>query len=144
MDEYREKADRMDRLLGREDGNGRVRRRLDQFGDLIGLVFVQFNEGSEDVNMLLDKMADCRVNKVAHMKGKQKAEQEKGVVVGQLRRNLSTVCVRAASQFLIYRMHQCGEGARLANKRRETNLNLERVMRVDRERQFVARIRGSF
>ena len=37
MEEYRKKAGDMDQLLG-EVGQGRVRRRLDQFGDLIGLV----------------------------------------------------------------------------------------------------------
>ena len=38
MGEYRSKADVMDRLLGAEEGEGRVRRRLDQFGELKGLV----------------------------------------------------------------------------------------------------------
>ena len=38
MGEYQEKAEKVDRLLGEEEGRGRVRRRLDQFGPLIGIV----------------------------------------------------------------------------------------------------------
>jgi hypothetical protein len=64
MDEYREKADNMDQLLG-EEGQGRVRRKLDQFGDLLGLVVGRFNEVSNDVNNLIEIMADSRVNMVA-------------------------------------------------------------------------------
>ena len=59
MEEYREKADDMDTLLG-EEGQGIVRRRLDQFGVLVGLVVGQFNEASDDINMLLEQMADSR------------------------------------------------------------------------------------
>ena len=43
MEEYREKAEKMDKLLDGGDKN-RVRRRLDQFGQL---VVGQFNEVSE-------------------------------------------------------------------------------------------------
>ena len=44
----------MDRLLGEEEeGKGRMRRRLDQFGELIGLVSGLFNEASNDTLMLL-------------------------------------------------------------------------------------------
>ena len=54
MEEYRGKADKVDRLLGEEEeGKGRMRRRLDQFGELIGLVSGLFNEASNDTLMLL-------------------------------------------------------------------------------------------
>ena len=46
MGEYRVKADNMDRLLGKTEGVGRVRSRLGQFGDLVGLVASQFNKVS--------------------------------------------------------------------------------------------------
>ena len=64
MSEYRGKADTMDQLLG-EEGGGRVRRRLDQFGDLLGLVVGRFNEVSNDLNNLIDMMAESRVALVA-------------------------------------------------------------------------------
>jgi len=44
MEEYR--------LLG-EEGDGRLRRKLDQFGDLLGLVVCRFRKASNDLNNLL-------------------------------------------------------------------------------------------
>ena len=64
------------------------------------------------------------------------------MIVGQLRRQLSTVCIRAASQCLLDRMHQCGDGAALAARRREMNLVLEERMRVEREVQWLSKLRG--
>ena len=47
MGEYQRKADRMDNLLGEGGGGGRVRRRLDLFGELITVVVGKHNELSE-------------------------------------------------------------------------------------------------
>ena len=66
MEEYRKKAEYLDRLIG-EQGQGRVRRRLDQFGDLVGIVVGQFNEVSGDIHMMLEQMADSRVAVVGHV-----------------------------------------------------------------------------
>ena len=54
MEEYRKKADNMDTLMG-EDKQKRVRKKLHQFGKLVGLVVGQFNEVSDDVHMLLSR-----------------------------------------------------------------------------------------
>ena len=70
MEEYRKKASKMDSLLGVEGGN-RVRRKLDQFGDLVGLVVGQFNEVSNNTHMLMVKMADSRVALVSRREGSQ-------------------------------------------------------------------------
>ena len=43
MAEYQAKADRMDTLLGEAGGGGRVRRRLDLFGELITVVVGKYN-----------------------------------------------------------------------------------------------------
>ena len=129
MGEYREKADKMDRLIGEEsdNGQGRVRRQLDQFGELVGLVVGQFNEISNDTHQLIDEMAKSRVEKVARLEGRQISGHEKGLVVGQIRRQLST---------------KCGDGAALAAKRREVNLREEEHMRREREIQWICRTRG--
>ena len=74
----------------------------------------QFNEVSDDVHMLLEQMADSRVNLVSRREGKQMSDQERAVVVGQLRRQLSTASIRAASLCLLDRVHQFGEVAALA------------------------------
>ena len=93
--------------------------------------------------MLLDMMADMRVSKVARMEGRSRSDEEKGLIVGQLRRQLSTASLRAAMSCLLDRMHQCGEGGSLAAKRRETNHREEIFMRNDREKYWVARVRGA-
>ena len=48
-----------------EKGTGRVRRRLEQFGELIGIVSGLFNEASSDTLMVMDVMATSRVEKLA-------------------------------------------------------------------------------
>ena len=87
-------------------------------------------------------MADSRVATVARREGRQLSDQEKGVVVGQLRRQLSTASMRAASFCLLDRMHQCGQGASMVAKRREKAHHMEGVMRQEREVQWLAKLRG--
>ena len=97
MGEYQEKAEKVDRLLGEEEGRGRVRRRLDQFGPLIGIVTGAFNEVSSDTMMLLDLMATSRVDKLARATGlsSPKQEVEKGRVQVELRVQLSISSLHA-------------------------------------------------
>ena len=73
---------------------------------------------------------------------RQLSDHGKGVVVGQLRRQLSTASIRAASNCLLDRMHQCGQGAQMAAKRREGSAWLEEVMKNEREVQWLAKLRG--
>ena len=106
------------------------------------MVVGQVNEVSVDVHMMLEQMADSRVAVVGRREGRQVSDQEKGVVVGQLRRQLSTAAIRAASLCLLDRMHQCGEGAGLAARRREVNHQLEARMKEERQVQWLAKLRG--
>ena len=92
--------------------------------------------------MLLEQIADSRVAGMTRRDGMQLAEHERGVVIGQLRRQLSTVAMRAGTQCLLGRMHQCGQGAAMAAKRREVNLKVEEMMRREREIQWLAKVRG--
>ena len=144
MGEYRAKADRMDRLLGEGDGHGRVRRRLDEFGELIGLVSGVFNEASTDLLQLLDTMATSRVDAVARGNGFTLGEREaeKGRVQGELRMQLSTCSLRAGMACLLDRVHQIGETAALSSKRRDAAWQAELAMRRVREAQHLARVRG--
>ena len=87
-------------------------------------------------------MAISRVDLLARRDGRELSDQEKGVVVGQLRRQLSTAALRASSNCLLDRMHQCGEGASLAAKRREVNVQLEERMSREREIKWLAKLRG--
>ena len=60
-----------------------------------------------------------------------------GATKKKLKHSVSQGC-QCTSECLISRMNQCGEGASLANKRRETWSRVELAMRTERERQFVA------
>ena len=53
------KAEGMEQLLGEEEGLGRIRRRLDELGHLIGVVVGRFNELSDDGHFLMDAMASA-------------------------------------------------------------------------------------
>ena len=143
--EYREKAERADRLLGEEEeGRGRVRRRLDQYGQLVGLVAGIFNEHSSDTLMLLDVMASSRVDKLARATGLTSPQQavEEGRVRGELRVALSLSSLRASMACILDRCHQIGDTAGLCAKRREAVVLVEEEMRKQREAQHLARVRG--
>ena len=94
--------------------------------------------------MVLDVMASSRVDKLERSSGLHSTNKpvEKGVVQGQLRRQLSTVNLRASMACLLDRMHQCGEGGRMRGKRQEWMMVVEERMRREREAQWVARVRG--
>ena len=119
--EYQGKVEDMDRLLGEEEGRGRMRRRLGQFGDLITIVVGKFNELSDGGHFLIDAMAASRVAQEERSSGllsKDKAARN-GEVQGELRRQLATVNLRAGMQLLLGRLHQVGEGAKLTSKAHE-------------------------
>ena len=64
------------------------------------------------------------------------------MIVGQLRRQLSTASLMAGKQCLLDRVHQCREGAALAGKRREYNSQLEERMNGERVIQWLSKLRG--
>ena len=144
MGEYQAKADRMDTLLGEGGGGGRIRRRLDLFGELITVVVGKYNEFSEGGHMLLEAMASSRAALVERTTGlaRDDVKKEKGIIQGELRRQLSVVNLRASMSCMLDRLHQCGEGGRLRNRRQEWRVREEERMREDREMQWATRIRG--
>ena len=142
MGEYQEKADTMDRLLGEVEGVGRMRRRLDEFGQLVSVVCGKYNELSDDGHFLLAAMAASRVEMVERRNGLHRLEKEKGSVQGELRRQLATVNLRSGMGMLLSRLLQCGEGGRLQKKQEEWMLREEERMARDREGQWAARARG--
>ena len=144
MGEYQRKADRMDALLGDGGGGGRVRRQLDRFGELITVVVGKYNELSEGGHMLLDVMASSRAAMVERRTGmaSHETKMEKGVIQGELRRQLSVVNLCASMSCLLNRLHQCGEGGRLRNRRQEWRVREEERMREEREMQWATRMVG--
>ena len=57
------------------------------------------------------------------------------MVVGQLRRQISTASVRTASNCLVDRMQQCGQEAQMASKRRKGSAWMDEVMKNEWEVQ---------
>ena len=146
MEEYRSKADRMDRMLGEEEeGRGRVRRQLDTYGDLLTIVVGKFLEMSEDAHLLMAAMAESRVAKQARSYGQTRLDKqvEKGVVQGEIRRQLAVVNLSASMSCLLERLHQAGEGARLGARQQERMVREEERMREERELIWAARVRGT-
>ena len=70
--EYRRKAREADRVYGGHDPDsaGPVERKLAQFGDIVGLVVGAFGEGSEDVNYLIQQLAESRANATGIRRGR--------------------------------------------------------------------------
>ena len=96
--EYKAKADRMDELLGEQPGQGRVRARLDEFGEVIPIISGLFNEVNNSTMALIESMAASRVDKLVRSSGLQfrAREKEKGEVVGELRVLFSVTSLRSA------------------------------------------------
>ena len=89
-------------------------------------------------------VAESRVAKTATRAGEAVLSRamEKGVIVGELRRQLSVVNLRASMACLLERLEQAGEGGRLATRRQEGILWEEERMREKRELIWAARVRG--
>ena len=63
-------------------------------------------------------------------------------IQGELRRQLSVVNLRASMACMLDRLHQCGEGGRLRNRRQEWRVREEERMREEREMQWATRMIG--
>ena len=119
--EYIKKARNTDRQFGGvEEGRvGPVETKLLQYGKLQGLVVGAFGEGSEDLHSLVQTIAESKVKSMGLARGRSGTESELGVIVGQVRRMISTVSVRAQVQCLLSRVNMIGgEGVTRASKRR--------------------------
>ena len=142
--EYKRKARETDRVYGGVDQNaiGPVERKLMQYGEVVGLVMGAFGEASEDLHELVQKMAESRAVAVGLRRGNEASEAEIGMFVGQIRRSLSTTCVRAQAQCLLSRMNSIGKGFAEATKRRQWASKEEERMRKERQAQWLGRIKG--
>ena len=89
--------------------------------------------------LALVAMACCRAEKLERSTGRASLDKkmEKGVIQGELRRQFSVVNLRASMACLLDRLHQCGEGGRLRNRREEC-----RVREEEMELHFANRLKG--
>ena len=101
-----------------------------------------FGEGSEDLHGLVQLLAESKVKAMGLFRGREGTEAELGLLVGQIRRMISTVNVRAQAQCLLTRMNSIGEGVSQAAKRRRWAVIEEEKMRKERLIQWESRVRG--
>ena len=85
---------------------GRVERELQSYGDIVGLVFGAWGEGSKGEHTLVETMSECRLTSQAMIRGRMERKEKKSVVVGQIPRCLSVAVVRANATCLLDRLHQ--------------------------------------
>ena len=101
-----------------------------------------FQEGSKDLHYLLEILADSKIRARGLARGREGTEQERSVILLNLRRELSMAGARAHSACLLGRVARLGEGHRLAAKRRAWVLR-ENELREDASRaHWIANIRG--
>ena len=141
--EYRKKARTVDRDYGGTMAGevGPIERKLEEYGDLLGLVVGKWNEGSDDLHNLIQCMAESRVRAVGLARGRPPSESELGVAIGQIRRRLSVASVRATSNCLLARVSLLGEGSRKAHGRRQQQAWQEEEMRKEMQAHWLGRIR---
>ena len=144
--DYRRKARDADKETRERTGDqrGPVERRLEEFGDLIGLVFGAWGEASEGVHRLIQAMAEARMRYQSLQSGKPGSAAELGVIVGQIRRKLSLAAVKAQTECLLAKLHQVGPGTAAMNKRRQWAAQEDERMRREREAQWLRRTEGIY
>ena len=78
-------------------------------------------------------------------RGRPGFDQELAIITSQIRRRISAATVRASFTLLLERIAQVGgwEEARRAESRRGLERMVEERMRLDREAQWQARVRGA-
>ena len=143
--EYRRKAKDVDRLyVGTPEGEvGPVQRKLEEYGDLQGLVVGAFGEGSEDLHHLVQVLAESRVVAVGLARGRPETEVEMGMVVGQIRRRMSVCIKKAQAECLLARLSLIGDGVVQADKRRQWVAKEDENMRRERAASWFCQYRGT-
>ena len=143
--EYHRKAKKVDQdLLGVGEGEkGPVERRLDEFGNLIGLCFGAWGEASTDVHNLIQTLAESRLKFQGLQAGRPRSKQELGLIVGQVRRRLSLAAVKAQADCLLSRIHQVGPGNTQLAKKREWAVMEDMRMKRERGAQWLLQYEGT-
>ena len=121
-----------------------MERRLDEYGNLKGLVFGAFGEASDDVRYLIDTLAESRLRFQVLSEGREGggSDNEKGMIVNKIRRTLSMSVIKSQVGCLLGKIQQAGPGNKQLAKKRERMLFLDEKMRQEKNSQFDRRIEG--
>ena len=143
---YRDKAKALDQTIsGTNRGQrGPVERRLDEFGDIMGLCFGAWGEASQDVHDLVEILARARLKFQVLSEGRPDggSDQELAMIVAQIRRLLSVTAIKAQVGCLLGRLHQVGPGNKQLAKKREWAVRQDEKMRRERHSQWIRKIEG--
>ena len=87
---YRRKARKVDQdvLDVSTEQRGPVERRLDKFGELLGLCFGAWGEASEGVHRLAQTISEAGLKFLGLQQGRSGSDNELGVIIGQVRKQL--------------------------------------------------------
>ena len=144
--DYRKKAKTIDQeVLGRDpNSRGPVERRLDEFGEIIGLVFGPWADASKDVHDLVARLAESRLKFQMLQQGRPEggSDNELAVIVGQIRRKLSLAVTKANVVCLLSKLHQVGPGNKQLAKKRDWVLMEDEKMKKERHAQWLRNIDG--
>ena len=121
---------------------GPLVRRLEGYGKLICLVMGTFQEGSKDLHSLLETIADSKLRARGLARGREGTEQERSIILLNLRRELSMAGARANSACLLGRVARIGEGHRLAARRRAWVMRDNELREESGRAHWIANIRG--
>ena len=94
---YLDKAQKFDRkYCGTDPSNvGPLEERLTGFGTLLCLVAGQYGDVSQDYHDLLKRLVDSKAAHVAQIEGRPISNNERGLILYQLRRRLSISIIKA-------------------------------------------------
>ena len=132
-------------IIGTPAGTrGPVERKLEEFGDIMGLCFGAWGEGSRDVHDLVEVLAKSRLKAQMLEVGRhdEGSNNELALVTGQIRRKLSETVVKSQVNCLLSRLHQVGPGSKNLAKKRQWALQMDEKMKKDNRAQWLRRIEG--
>ena len=143
---YRRKAREADKETREASGvvRGPVEQKLEEYGELLGLVFGAFGEGSEGVHSLISTLAASRLNSQERTRGRPGNRHELGLITAQIRRRLSQVVMKAQVECLLCRLHLIGPGSKAMTQRREWAQRGDERMRRERSAQWLRKTEGVF
>ena len=121
-----------------------MEQKLDSYGELLGVVFGAWGEGSEGAHTLIQTMALSRLHSQERGRGRPGDNQELGNITAQIRRRLSQVVVKSQAECLLSRLHQVGPGSKAMLQRREWAAREDDRMRRERQAQWLRKTEGVF
>ena len=119
-----------------------MERRLDEYGELLGLCFGAWGEASEGVHELVQTLAEARLTYQGLQRGRPGSAQELGMLVSQVRRRLSLTAVKTQVDCLLSKLHQVGPGNQQLAKKRVWAIREDERMARERGAQWLRRVEG--